>query len=348
MDDDIEIGDKILFINDVLAFIFWKMKIVDIQTVQEVAQSYFTLKDLKEAKELLHERISFDSRPKVRSKEELVRIIGEDIADIKDDDHLVFLAKDLNHLPGVDLVDKDAVRMFLEQARIQEQLKAVLAEQTAVKQQLSAIALQLERVRETRAAPTFAQCVSGQSQVVTQGSSAVPRASPDASASAERSRGCSNNTSITPPVLRSESVQEVPRPPRGYAADQEGFMTRIPRAARQESSQVGHRRKRERPYVTGVKEQGKLKPTVNDVRIFATKLSPDESEEDVKAYLEEFIDSRFSVKQIKTRTTRYASFLITTSRRHEEVLLDPNTWELGVQVRYFYGQFRNASDVPQE
>ena len=222
MDDDIEIGDKILFINDVLAFIFWKMKIVDIQTVQEVAQSYFTLKDLKEAKELLHERISFDSRPKVRSKEELVRIIGEDIADIKDDDHLVFLAKDLNHLPGVDLVDKDAVRMFLEQARIQEQLKAVLAEQTAVKQQLSAIALQLERVRETRAAPTFAQCVSGQSQVVTQGSSAVPRASPDASASAERSGGCSNDTSIAPPVFRNEtahSAQEVPRPPRGYVAD---------------------------------------------------------------------------------------------------------------------------------
>ena len=87
---------------------------------------------------------------------------------------------------------------------------------------------------------------------------------------------------------------------------------------------------------------------MNDVRIFATKFSPDESEEDVKAYLDEFIGSEVSVKRIKTRTTRYASFLITTSRRHEEVLLDPNTWELGVQVRYFYGQFRNASDVPQE
>ena len=143
-------------------------------------------------------------------------------------------------------------------------------------------------------------------------------------------------------MVTNARVKEVPRPPIGYVMDQDGYMTRAPRAARQEPPEqdTGQHRRKRRPCVTGVKEPMKLKPTVNDIRIFATKFSPEETEEEVKAYLDEMIDSGCSVERIQARTTRYASFLITASRRHEEVLLDPNTWEMGVEVRHFYGQLR--------
>ena len=93
--------------------------------------------------------------------------------------------------------------------------------------------------------------------------------------------------------------------------------------------------------ITGVKTPTKLKPVANEARIFATRFSPDENVEDIKSYLLETSGIECSVVRIKARTTRHASFLIIASRKHERALLDPNTWEEGVQVRHFYGTLRN-------
>ena len=97
--------------------------------------------------------------------------------------------------------------------------------------------------------------------------------------------------------------------------------------------------------VTEVRTQGKLKPSINSIRIFATRFSPDESEEDVKAYVSELIGSECDVEKIPARTTRHSSFIVTASRRYEQVLLDPNSWENGIQVRYFYGKLKNSNVV---
>ena len=94
--------------------------------------------------------------------------------------------------------------------------------------------------------------------------------------------------------------------------------------------------------VVGVKSPGKLKPTVNDLRIFASRFDPDESDADLKAYVSELIGTDCMVEKIKARTKRHSSFVITASKRHEHILLDPNSWEEGVLVRRFYGQLRNS------
>ena len=94
--------------------------------------------------------------------------------------------------------------------------------------------------------------------------------------------------------------------------------------------------------VAGVKSQSKLKPTVNDVRIFATRFNPEETEADIQSYVYEQTGADCSVEKIISRTTRHSSFLITTSRRYEQALLDPNTWEEGVLVRHFYGRLKTT------
>ena len=99
-----------------------------------------------------------------------------------------------------------------------------------------------------------------------------------------------------------------------------------------------------RPIVTGVKTQEKLKPTVNEACIFATKFHPTETSSNIKTYIEEQIGINCSVEQILTRTKRYSSFLITASKRYEQALLDPNAWEKGVQVRRFHGKLRDSDE----
>ena len=95
--------------------------------------------------------------------------------------------------------------------------------------------------------------------------------------------------------------------------------------------------------VTGVKTRSLLKPAINDVRIFATRFNPNERESDIQAYILAQTGIKCSVKKIKTVTNAHSSFLVTASRKHEEVLLDPNTWEEGVQVRHFYGRLKSEA-----
>ena len=94
--------------------------------------------------------------------------------------------------------------------------------------------------------------------------------------------------------------------------------------------------------VTGVRTQGKLKPPINEVRIFATRFNPEESEADLKTYVSDLIGDDCSVKKIQLRTNRHSSFVVTTKKHYEHILLDPNSWEEGIQVRYFYGQPGNS------
>ena len=164
-----------------------------------------------------------------------------------------------------------------------------------------------------------------------------PQATQDQAKPCQTSSSLQSHASPTSPSVTADSPQ-TPRTaadvlkahiPRGHSVDQDGFMSKDIRR---------NKRQNHRPMVTGTKTQVKLRPAVNDVRIFATKLSPEETEADIRNYVEEIIGDRCNIEKIRTRTTRYASFIITASKRHETLLLDPNSWEEGVQVRHFYGR----------
>ena len=331
LDDDIEMNGQIVVLNDVLAFIYGKLKLVNEETVRSITERYFSVQDLREARNMLYSRIrpkdELSQLPKQRSKEEIVSIITELVRNYKDD--FLFLPKDINNLPNIDILDKDSVKFFLDQSAIQQQLAGVLAEQAAVKKQLEDISAQLLLLREPKPR-SFAQCLKIDSQT-------EPGTPSRCTASNPRSpRATSGLSGASGPRLEMRcEVEETPQP-RGYTVDGEGFMSRAKKDSRP---------KRQRPMVIGTKSPTKLKPIVNDVRIFATRFSPDESETDIRKYIFDITGIECTVERILARTSRHASFLITASRRHEQVLLDPNTWEEGIQVRHFYGRLRNSSDI---
>ena len=249
-------------------------------------------------------------------------------------DALLFLPKDLNNIPCVNMLDSDSIQIFLEQTRIQQELSNVHAEQAAVRQlcEISAELLQMQQK-----APTYAQSVRSESQAEAPTSMVCTSRARKTSLDAPRDSGASGFNSVA-----AGDGEKSPHS-RRYTVDSEGYMTRIPKVTRQNSTTVPQAARMQRPMVTGLKVPSKLKPTVNEVRIFATRFSPDESVEDLKSYILETAGVDCIVERIQARTTRYASFLITASRRHEKVLLDPNTWEEGVQVRHFYGHLKNTT-----
>ena len=123
--------------------------------------------------------------------------------------------------------------------------------------------------------------------------------------------------------------------------DAEGFTSRTDR-----SSGFQHRSqtRSQRPMVMGVRKPTRFKPAISEIRIFATKFDPDEPASDIHSYLSDEMGIDCTVERITSRTQRYASFLITTKKKFEQVILDPNTWEEGIYVRHFYGRLRTTED----
>ena len=318
MDADGKINGKTPVFNDILAFVYSKLKLFDISTLVGVITAYYSIEDLREARDLLYFLLDPNGYlPRLPNKCNLSCGIVFHLNDEYDDLQWIFLALDLNKIPSIDS-DEEESFLFKEQHEVSLQLQQVLAEQVQVKEQLALIADQLGRIHKKEQCNITTISTQNEDQ-------------PDKPLDKQRQALRSKDSERT----FSSVVQH--HAPRGYTTDADGFMTKV-KQPRQESGHGTGRPRSKRPMVTGVKKQGALKPTVNTIRIFATRFHPDEAEVDLQAYVSNLIDDECSVEKIQVRTNLHSSFIITANRRYEQLLLDPNSWEEGVQVRYFYGR----------
>ena len=333
MDESGKINGKLPVVNDVLAFAYSKVKLCQMNTLIEVILSYYAIGDLKEASDVLDELVGPSGQsPRLRSgpkSSDMATSIVHRIFAKYNDFQCLFLALDLNHIPCVDMIDQESVNMFLEQHQICRQLHEVQTEQAYVKSQLEIISKQLEILRE-------------QKKVI----SPRPQSRLERSQCGEQSQGQTaeviNVVSDSDSCLTMADIVRL-KAPKGHTIDSDGFISKDKAILAEKSKKAKHQRQNQRPVVVGVKSPGKLKPAVNEVRIFATKFDPDETEADLKAYVSDLIgqDCVVEVEKIIVRTKRHSSFVITASKRYEQILLDPNSWEEGVLVRRFYGQLRS-------
>ena len=336
MDENGKINGLSPVFNDILALVYNKIKYSDIQPLAEVVATFYRIQDLREAWQLLHSLIHPSGElARLRKRIDISHAIVSHMDGNHADLGCIFLAMDLNNIPLVDVMNEQSIAIFLEHHKVNSQLQDVLNEQAYVRSQLKDIAEQLKRLREERnlELPQANRSKSSSPAVRSLSLPAQP------SEPFTPTKNCIGQTILYPNEVEHTAV--VPdntknTVPRGYSIGPDGFMTRKTQAS------IRNRPRRSQALVTGVKAQGKLKPTVNEARIFATKFHPNETSSDVKNYIEEQIGAACSVEQIVTRTKRYSSFLITASRRYEQALLDPNTWEEGVQVRRFYGKLRTS------
>ena len=332
--------------NDVLAFVFWKLKCSDIQPLVDVVSTFYLIEDLMEAWEIIHSfaghngsgiRLPPELRFRYRSDlaVAIVKYLKDNFTKIK----CKFIALDLNRIPFVDVMDNESVAIFLEEHKVRSQLHEVLLEQAAVKSQLADIAEQLRRIGDEKRHENIQVSAHRAKFALPQGKTQPPSPQPSQCHRPVKStvgRTAPEPNQANPTEEPVDTIVEVAQNPvpRGYIADGDGFMARIKRPAQKQRLQ--------RHMVTGVKTQMKLKPTVNDTRIFGTKFNAEETADNIKAYLLEQIGAECSVERIVSRTRRHSSFLITANKKYEQVLLNPNTWEEGVQVRHFYGRLRSS------
>ena len=291
-----------------------------------IITAYYSTEDLQEARDLLYFLVDPNGHlPRLPKKCNMACGIVFHLNDQHGHMPWIFLALDLNRIPFIDLNDEDNLKMFEEQQDVNVQLEQVLAEQLHVKEQLALISDQLKRINEKRQHSD--QTISTRAESQPNRPRDVQRPTPKAH----------DSTRTVADVVQ----QQVPR---GYTADADGFMTKVKHSRQQQSGRTpAGQRRSQRPMVTGVRKRGILKPTVNTIRIFATRLHPDESEADLKAYVTDLIGDDCKIERIQVRTDRHSSFIVTASRCYEQILLDPKSWEEGVQVRYFYGRLGTSN-----
>ena len=323
MDRDGKVKGKTPVFNDILAYVSSRMKFCNPSTLVEVILTYYTVEELREARDILYFLIDPNAKlpqppEKFKYASALVYKLEEKIENL----NYIFFAMDLNNLPCVDVIDRESVALFIEQHKVQNQLQEVLSEQADVKAQLASINEQLERIRDNKQSKD--QTIGALSQDQHIRSDRTNRSKVEASEQQDSTRSMAD-------IVKGQI-------PKGFTMDPEGFMSREKRLHKEAPGRTKPRPRNHRPMVTGVRTQDKLKPTVSEVRIFATRFNPDESEMDVKAYLYDLIGSECSVEKIKVRTTRHASFLITASRRFEQVLLDPK-FQIHGKTAYKFATF---------
>ena len=218
-------------------------------------------------------------------------------------------------------------------------LHQVLAEQAEVKAQLVDISEKLARIREEKS-----KAPGGSSQITTQPSNRTSSSLAKTQLRDSQVPVESQVPTLEVPDSRRNLAEVVKQQiPRGYAMEADGFMRKENRRQQESRSNKSNiQRRSQHPMVTGVRAQGQLRPSVSEVRIFATRFDPNETEGDIKEYVTELIGDACEVIKIPIRSNRHASFIVYAKKRHEQLLLDPNSWEDGVQVRHFFGRFKTS------
>ena len=340
MDENGKIKGKTPIFNEVLAFIYSKIGSSDVKNIADVVSTFYIMEDLKEARDILFPLINPEP-PRLRSRGDIAYTLVYHLKANLDKMNCIFLALDLNLIPYFDEINYESVALFMEQNRVQIQLQEVLDEQATVQAKLAEITAKLDSIREER------------NQRIHWNENRTPVHSPqpiirtaethkDQRKSFEFSKQLNENSAMNERTSeRSGTMAEVVKAhvPRGFTLEADGFLKRNEAASHRRNS-LQQRPQRPQRMVAGVRSQARLKPTVNDVRIFATRLNPEESEADIQSYVCDQTGAECSVEKIVTRTKRHSSFIITASRRYEQALLDPNTWEEGVLVRHFYGKLK--------
>ena len=75
-------------------------------------------------------------------------------------------------------------------------------------------------------------------------------------------------------------------------------------------------------------------------KFFVSIFNPELTIEDFKAFCSDIIGDDYSVEKLTTKYPSYSFFLITCDITHKVKLLNPQSWEEGVLIRSFYGEFK--------
>ena len=329
-----------VMVNTILWFMSHRMKLMPMEDLSKVVSDYFRCEEVKEAKQLLYDKIPESVRP-----QNLKRFIhrqgsGKDksAASANASDIYILLQTIENEstfsapifatvscqFPPLDIVCVDAVALYtdvLELKREMNHLKMknekTVREVDALKMDSTEINRKMEQVQLNNATTALEA-----GRLV---STSVDGPEPADTYASKVSKSLPKKT-VAKKNSKLDSSDSQPSNSQSLSKDEDGFKTFV---------------KRKRPPKIGKKTTSSLKavkPLHKALDIFVTRLYPSTSEEEIAQFVKsQFVDAKeVSCSSLKTRHNSYASFKISFSGVLFKNCLDAENWPEGVLVKRYY------------
>ena len=148
MGDEGKINGKYPIFNDILTFLWCKMKQCPRDTLLQIAKSFYKRDEIVESRDLLYENVPAGGNRRVKhrkSEEDLISMYNV-LQEIETEDAPVFATMDLNNIPCVDLKNIDGVALICKQSKMEIQLQDVVHQQVAMQNQLAVITEYMKKV----------------------------------------------------------------------------------------------------------------------------------------------------------------------------------------------------------
>ena len=145
-DEDGKIEGKYPIFDDLLAFIWCKMRVTPCDTLMGVVETFYKAADVVKSRDLLFRKVPDNSerRVKHRKTDAILRGIYDIMQGFPTEDPPVFVALDLNNIPFVELKNIDGAALVSQQSIMKNNIAAIQTDQEHMRSQLSRICEMLE------------------------------------------------------------------------------------------------------------------------------------------------------------------------------------------------------------
>lgn len=378
-DSDGKINGKFPIFDDMLTFIWCKMRMSPCDTLIDVVKSFYKAGDIVKSRDLLFRKLPDNSerRVKHRKTDDILRGIYDLMQSLPTEDPPVFAAVDLNNIPFIELSNIDGAALVAQQRTMKDHIASLLADQQQMRSQLTQIVEMLgDSFANKRDASDRSSALQGETgDLYTSVEANASTRRPHANSDVERrtteslSGGRRENSGTVSAVGRGSERRNRRTEARSSAASPERTDTEMTtrRAAtdgdpnrqppgdhsvREASDEEGfvrvsnrRRPRNRRPIITGSRTGTSLRSVAQarKVRVFVTRLEADLLPSVLESYVREIISDECTVEKLETRFPSYSSFLVTCDYRHMNTILNPEEWQEGVLIKRFYGNGPNRS-----
>ena len=138
-----KINNKYPIFNDLLTFMWCKMKLCAKDVLINILKQYYQSAEIMKARDVAYEEfpVTEDSerRVKHRKSEDALNAIYVILQNLPVEDPPVFAAINLNNIPYVELKNVDGAALMWQQGQLKDQLQSMVEEHTVIKAQLASI-----------------------------------------------------------------------------------------------------------------------------------------------------------------------------------------------------------------
>ena len=139
MSEEGRVNGKYPIFNDILTFLWCKMKLCPRDTLLHATKSFYKREEVITARDLLYEKYPFDGNrcTKHRKTVDDIANMYNVLQEMTIEDPPVFATVNLINIPYIDLKNVDSVSLLYKQSKLEDQFQEMLQQQGIMRSQLS-------------------------------------------------------------------------------------------------------------------------------------------------------------------------------------------------------------------